>query len=447
MKALLSRALPLALLALAGTSAEETAPTPEARAISASLDWLKRHQSPDGHWSAAGFDAACKGAKCQGPGTADYDVGVSALACLALLRGGEPAAPGSPLEKGLAWLTAQQSADGCVGPEAIEKHLYNHALATQALCEAVIAVRGFPKPPAQKALDHLLACQNPQAKGGGWRYRNYNLPGTPSEQDGNNDTSCTACAILAMASATQAGFPIPGKAVRAALAWLDSVYEKREDLAIFGYLRKANGNLGMVHQSPYTTTAMGALCYPLLKGMLTAPAAAPAAPPAPGDLARWIRDLGDPSYPVREAASKALEQAGAGAQKALEEATNSKDLEVKTRALDLLDRLSDDPVGQAGPGNPDLQASARLLLKKLPEWKSPNLYFWHFGTGALAQRKGKDWRLWKEALLITLVVHQETQGCAKGSWDPAQDIWGDSAGRVCITALATLCIEEAIRIP
>src|SRR5204862_4275657 len=35
------------------------------------LRWLKNHQSPDGHWDAAGFDAQCVLDHCGGPGAAD----------------------------------------------------------------------------------------------------------------------------------------------------------------------------------------------------------------------------------------------------------------------------------------------------------------------------------------------------------------------------------------
>ena len=61
------------------------------------------------------------------------------------------------------------------------------------------------------------------------------------------------------------------------------------------------------------------------------------------------------------------------------------------------------------------------------------------------QKGGQDWKVWKEAMIKAVVDHQITEGCAKGSWDPEKDPWGDSGGRVYSTALCTLCLEVFYR--
>jgi predicted Zn-dependent protease len=65
-------------------------------------------------------------------------------------------------------------------------------------------------------------------------------------------------------------------------------------------------------------------------------AAAPPQTPLPSQIARWIEELGDDSFAVRQEASKKLRAAGAAAEALLEKATNSKDAEVVKRAKAIL---------------------------------------------------------------------------------------------------------------
>lgn len=74
-------------------------------AVVAALEWLVRHQSPDGRWDCDRFFASCGDPPCSGPTTAPteggldgrgpgagyrpFDVGVTALALLAFLGHGE----------------------------------------------------------------------------------------------------------------------------------------------------------------------------------------------------------------------------------------------------------------------------------------------------------------------------------------------------------------------
>src|SRR4051812_3627170 len=57
-------------------------------AIGAGVGWLERHQHEDGHWGASTFDERCKDGKCDGSGIAEFDVGITALATLALIKSG-----------------------------------------------------------------------------------------------------------------------------------------------------------------------------------------------------------------------------------------------------------------------------------------------------------------------------------------------------------------------
>jgi tetratricopeptide (TPR) repeat protein len=66
---------------------------------------------------------------------------------------------------------------------------------------------------------------------------------------------------------------------------------------------------------------------------------APARPPTGEQVARWVHQLGDGDFEVREKASRALWQAGRAAEPALRRALKDHDAEVVRRARDLLDKF------------------------------------------------------------------------------------------------------------
>jgi hypothetical protein len=193
--------------------------------VAASLRWLARHQNADGSWSAAGFGRCCNGTSCTGAGEQEFDEGATSLALLAFLGAGysqlskdvlvDSAVPdrqlhfGEVVKKGLQWLTARQDVEGCVGGRG-PKFMYNHAISTLALSEAYgLTAAEILRAPAQKAVDFLSAAQNP---GKGWRY---------GVHGGENDTSVTGWAVMALKSAEMSGLSFPSGATAGALAWLD----------------------------------------------------------------------------------------------------------------------------------------------------------------------------------------------------------------------------------
>jgi hypothetical protein len=179
-------------------------------AVKLALQWLAAHQDPDGKWDCDNFmrhDPA--GDRCDGGGQPLYDCGVTGLAALAFLRaqGGGPEA-----RKALDFLIASQDAEGCVGPRETQHFIYNAAVATWALCE------GFERTgekrhgeAAQRALDFLEAARNPYL---GWRY---------GKRAGDNDTSVTACCVLAVAAGKRAGLRVEEGAFAGARAWFDKM--------------------------------------------------------------------------------------------------------------------------------------------------------------------------------------------------------------------------------
>ena len=158
----------------------------------AALKWLKRHQHPEGLWSARSFGQLCEGDGCLGGGADEHDVGATALAVLAILESGAQRARfEESARKGLAWLAEQQGLDGCFGPSS-GKFMYGHAISTLAFARAC-AILGDEeyRPRALRGARFLKQARN---TGYAWRY---------GMRDGENDTSVTtwaAAAILACAA-------------------------------------------------------------------------------------------------------------------------------------------------------------------------------------------------------------------------------------------------------
>lgn len=181
-------------------------------AVRLGVGWLSSHQEADGHWDAAGFmrhDPATD--RCDGPGNGTYDVGITALALLALLA---PADPGKEEACRLAadWLANQF--DPTTGRVQCPNHdfIYQHALATAALAEAA-ALLGRPRyrDAAAQGLAYLLAHRNP---GSAWRY---------AAQGGDNDSSVTSWCLVAIASCRHLGLEVDADPIGQSLAWLDSI--------------------------------------------------------------------------------------------------------------------------------------------------------------------------------------------------------------------------------
>jgi len=227
-------------------------------AVLAALRWLARHQGPDGGWGAEAFQGQCKSGRCGGVGERDYDTGMTGLSLLAFLGAGysqiskdikfDPAFPDQPLDfgqvvkKGLQYLLAHQDPEGCIGERGM-KYMYNHCVAALALCEAYGLTASQPlKEPAQKAIDFVIASQNP---GKAWRY---------SAKCGDNDTSVSGWAIMALKSAEMNGLPFPATAYDGALAWLNESTDTSSGYPRNGYNAKGTGKVYVPGKNSSSTT-------------------------------------------------------------------------------------------------------------------------------------------------------------------------------------------------
>jgi len=91
-----------------------------------------------------------------------------------------------------------------------------------------------------------------------------------------------------------------------------------------------------------------------------------------------------------------------------------------------------------------LHEGAAFVMQELPSRQTPNFYYWYYGTLAMFQRQGADWRRWNDALQQELLARQRWDGSLAGSYDP-DDVWGGYGGRVYSTALAALSLEVYYR--
>jgi hypothetical protein len=137
---------------------------------------------------------------------------------------------GNTVKKGLQWLIQHQDPEGCVG-ERGTKYMYNHSVAALALSEAYgMTAMQTLREPAQRSIDFLIAAQNP---GKGWRY---------SAKCGDNDTSVTGWAVMALKSAELSELSFPRTAYDAAINWLNEATEPNGYYQV-GYNARSTGKV------------------------------------------------------------------------------------------------------------------------------------------------------------------------------------------------------------
>jgi hypothetical protein len=138
---------------------------------------------------------------------------------------------GKTVDRGLKFLLAKQHKDGGFGG------MYEHALATLALCEAY-ALTADPdlREPVQRAVDYIVQAQH---EAGGWRYG--------PRQAG--DTSVTGWQVQALEAGRGAGAKVPKETLEKASRFLDTCYDPADG----GYGYTGRG-------STPTMTAAALLC-------------------------------------------------------------------------------------------------------------------------------------------------------------------------------------------
>lgn len=186
------------------------------KAVERGLDWIARHQRPDGAWSLD-TNPFCQGTPCPGFNTSVSDAAATGLALLPLLGAGhshtQPGRYQKSIERGLAWLVKNQKPSGEIFTGgSVHSLYYTHAIAAMALCEAYGLTHDKRlRDPAQKAIYYINKTQN--RADGGWRYE-FNQAG---------DTSVFGWQIFAMRSAHLGGLEVNKAVLKRSRAYLDRV--------------------------------------------------------------------------------------------------------------------------------------------------------------------------------------------------------------------------------
>jgi hypothetical protein len=184
------------------------------KAVERGLDWIARHQRADGGWSLS-TRGQCQGTGCPEDRAMVSDSAATGLALLPMLGAGmshvDPGRYRDNIKRGLAWLLRNQQPTGdmFIGGGYIT-HMYSHAIASMALCEAYGVTKDKRlRDPAQRAINFIVNTQN--KLDGGWRYE----PGAPG------DTSVFGWQIFAIRSARLAGLSVPKSTLRRCRIYLD----------------------------------------------------------------------------------------------------------------------------------------------------------------------------------------------------------------------------------
>lgn len=189
------------------------------RAVAAALNWIARHQMPNGSWNLNEFSKRCKGGNegtCSGLGSQKSDSAATAMALLPFLAAGQTHDKRGPYKQtiysGLYWLISNQKRDGNLSAGAAQV-MYSHGLASICLCEAYgLSGDRVVGNAAQLAIDFIQKTQNTQH--GGWRYQ-------PTSTDG--DTSVVGWMGMALKSAQMAYLRVDPAAFERMKKWLASV--------------------------------------------------------------------------------------------------------------------------------------------------------------------------------------------------------------------------------
>jgi hypothetical protein len=214
------------------------------RAVAAGINWLARHQNPDGSWSLGDYSRMCKESRCGSEGKERSDSAATAFALLPFLAAGQTHETKGPYQttiaRGLEWLINHQTQEGSLAAGAGQV-MYSHGLASIVMCEAAGLTKDVRvRKSAQAAIHFIETGQDPQT--GGWWYQ-HKQPG--------GDTSVFGWQLMALKSAQMGNLEVNAKTLDGARNWLKSV-SRGNSGGLFCY--RPDGG-----PSP-TMTSVGLLC-------------------------------------------------------------------------------------------------------------------------------------------------------------------------------------------
>jgi hypothetical protein len=191
--------------------------------VDAALHWLAVHQEATGLWDPGKYE-----------GQEGNRVGITGFSILAFLSGGHTARKGAyrrNVLRAVEALMKEQRGDGM-----LSLNLYNHSIATIALCEAYGRARDERiGSAARKAVYYLERAQN---RDGGWRY---------SANSGTSDMSVSGWCVQALKTAKLANIKVDNSVYARSLLYVDSLTDKgggKGSSGGVGYTFAADQNYG-----------------------------------------------------------------------------------------------------------------------------------------------------------------------------------------------------------
>ena len=217
-------------------------------AVELALEWLAKHQMPNGSWN---FNHQIgPGNHRTSPNPGQYSrarFAATSMALLAFLGAGETHVHGKYQEvvsKGLEFLLGSEGGVNTKNGLSFWEEggrMYSHGLAAICICEAYAMTDDSRlRNPAQEVLRFIEYAQDPL--GGGWRYE---------PQEVNGDTSVVGWQVMALKSANLKNLEVSDETIRKTKKFLDFV--SAESGTYYGYQRPPR-------QREKALTAVGLLC-------------------------------------------------------------------------------------------------------------------------------------------------------------------------------------------
>ncbi|MEM7167713.1 MAG: hypothetical protein AAF581_19840 [Planctomycetota bacterium] len=434
------RLILLTVVVFASSSAAAATGTKDAAkvdaAVKSALDWLVRHQSPDGSWSSEEHKGWQQNANRDTVAGVDlktgffgHDVGVTGLALLAFVADGHTHKSNtqhSPVvSSALAWLLGQQAVTAAddkhhgffgLAPyqtpkrppgksdkkRVLDSVAYDHAIATIAACELLLLTKDKERlaKPIELALDYVFRAQKLRdaKKIRGWKYR---------YQGGKSDTSVTAWMCHALAAGKRC-------ADAELIAWDEAAWKKAKSSALLWFDEVISKQ---TKKSGYQF---------------------------PGDPGSVLHRVWKDPYPFTKR-QYAMCAVNAAARLALGQTKSNRHVKSQLRLVGF--ELPEWILHQEGRFKPPRQKKPNpkkpKITKRKGKWSYNEskicYYYWYYGTLATA-KSGIGWKKWQKALHKAVIGNQRQGGAEKGSWDNVGE-WSPVGGRVYNTALLALTLQ------
>jgi hypothetical protein len=95
--------------------------------------------------------------------------------------------------------------------------------------------------------------------------------------------------------------------------------------------------------------------------------------------------------------------------------------------------------------DPRLVRGVEYLARSPVNWEDPNVYHWYYATQVMHHMGGEHWIQWNNVMRQVVPENQVRRGPERGSWNPDDDQWASTAGRLYMTCLSTFMLEVYYR--